>query len=106
MEKIMDAFGEEVEIGDQVIFSIDERYQGVPRKGKHGVLQKGKITKTMGKTVCIDDKYTIHQKCFVRDTNHYLSLRDRFLRCLEMCGIGDWAYYKNAENLYEASFKV
>lgn len=93
-----DAFGNGVKVGDQVIYS---------HKGMwNGELRRGKITKTMEKMIIVDNKYRIHKNCFIRDIPYEMELRNRFLRCLELCGIGDWIYYQNAVNLYEASFKV
>lgn len=93
-----DAFGNSVKVGDQVIYA--------QKCMKNKELRKGKITKIMDKTVMVDGKHRVLPTCFMRDIPYELELRDRFLRCLEMCGVEDWIYYQNAKNIYEASFKV
>ena len=93
-----DAFGNDVKVGDQVIYG----FKGI----RNGELRRGKITKIMKKVISVDYKYKVHQSCFIKDIHYELELRDRFLRCLELCGVVDWIYYRNAVNLYEASFKL
>lgn len=98
--ELKDKFGNEIHIGDYVIFSRDV-------EGRHGKLFRGKVTKICKRSLWVNDgehDVYVFPECYVRDNSDVISElqeRDIFLSCLEACGVDNWGDYSMAQEMYD-----
>ena len=97
-----DKFGNNIEVGDYVIYSMDV-------KGRHGKLFRGKVKEIKGRSVLVineDDNSDCYayKDCFVRDNSDLVRKyadSDIFLDCLKACGVDNWDGYALAQEMYD-----
>lgn len=97
-----DKFGNNIEVGDYVIFSLDVR-------GRHGKLFRGRVKEIKGKSLSLYCEDTgcncyAYPECFVRDNSDLVKKyadSDIFLDCLKACGVDNWDGYGLAQEMYE-----
>ena len=97
-----DKFGNNIEVGDYVIYSRDV-------KGRHGKLFRGKVKEIKRRSVLVineDDNsdWYVYPDCFVRDNSDLVikyADSDIFLNCLKACGVDNWDGYALAKEMYD-----